>query len=150
MSLSSCLSDSPDKAPARLSEVTMRLTGGESAGISLEDVEDGAPVFRWVATAGELSRYLRGTMPRHFSPCGTVVDRGRALVMSDPGRYYDYVRTKLHVPIRSALLVPYGRPGTFVGTLWVLTHTERGFTTEDVRAVQSLATFASTILDRLQ
>jgi GAF domain-containing protein len=151
MALSNCLAERSGMAPLRLSELAMKLTGAGSAGISLEDMDEDSPVFRWIATAGEFSRYSNGTMPRNFSPCGTVVDRRKTLLMADPGRRYEYIRTKLHAPIRTALLVPYIRQGHYAGTLWVISHQEgTSFTTSDVQAIQSLTIFASTVLDSAQ
>lgn len=145
LSLSQTLARDPAVAVQRLVETAMKLTGAESAGVSLEDVENGEEVFRWIAVAGEFTRYLNGTMPRHFSPCGTVLERRRTLVMRDPARHFTYIQP--HVPIRSALLVPFARKGKLVGTVWVLAHTAREFDSEDVRQVQNLTTFATAILD---
>lgn len=70
--------------------------------------------------------------------------------MRDPGRHYEYVN-KIEPLICSALLVPYGRGGKLVGTVWVLAHgADKSFTTEDVRTVQMLTTFATSILDAIQ
>ncbi len=150
LALSDALARAPENALHRLVEAALRLTGAQSSGVSLEDVDGAAQVFRWVATTGEFARYLSGTMPRDFSPCGTVVERGRTLVMRDPVRYYPYLG-QLHAPIRMALLVPFARRGRFGGTLWVLTHNpEPQFTSEDVRVVQTLTTFATAILDTIR
>ena len=150
MALSKTLSHTPDAAPQRLVETAMRLTGGDSAGISLEDKEGEEMVFRWVAVAGEFSRYLNGTMPRFFSPCGTVLERRQPLVMRDPVRHFGYI-SQLHVPVRSALLVPFGRRGKLIGTVWVAAHKqEKQFTAEDVRTVQGLTTFSTSILDAVE
>ena len=144
--LSQSLAQEPDLAVQRLVETAMELTKADSAGVSLE--EDDATQFRWIATAGEFSRYLNGTMPRDFSPCGTVLDRGRSLVMREPHRHFHYIADLVHVPIKSVLLVPFGRRGKLVGTVWVATHRgERSFTERDLRAVQDLTTFATAILD---
>jgi len=145
--LSQALARQPDAAVQRLVESAMRLTGAGSAGVSLEDEEAGQPVFRWIAIAGELERYRHGTMPRDFSPCGTVVDRGQALVMREPVRHFAYIR-ELHAPVSTVLLVPFGRGGRFVGTVWVVAHTpEHQFSSEDLRVVQNLTTFATALLD---
>jgi GAF domain-containing protein len=147
--LSQTLARAPEVAIQRLAELAMRMTGADSAGVSLEDTEDGEPVFRWIAAAGEFQRYLRGTMPRNFSPCGEVLHRRKALLMRDPARHYPYI-AQLHAPICSALLAPFSRDGKPVGTVWVLAHSpDKSFTTDDVAAVQNLTTFATTILDAL-
>src|SRR5690606_21918611 len=56
-----------------LIEAAVALCHAGSAGVSLlEKPEQGPPIFRWVATAGEYARYLGHTTPRDFSPCGTT------------------------------------------------------------------------------
>ena len=150
LGLSEVMAKAPERALQRLVESAMRLTGAESAGVSLEDTYDGQPVFRWVAVTGEFSRYAQATMPRHFSPCGTVVDRGETLVMRDPVRFFPYA-ADFHVPLRSALLTPFGRRGRRVGTVWVVSHDPRkDFSTDDVRIVEQMTTFSTSILDALQ
>jgi GAF domain-containing protein len=147
LSLSESLARNPEGAVQQLIASAMKLTGTDSAGLSLEDHEAGELVLRWVATAGEFSRYQNGTMPRHFSPCGTAMKGGKSLVMRDPVRHYPYI-SQLHVPVHTVLLVPFARRGKFVGTVWVASHAPaKKFNTEEQRIVESLATFASAILD---
>ena len=77
----------------------------------------------------------------------SAIDARKPLVMRDPVRYYAYI-SQLHVPIATALLVPFARGGKLVGTVWVLQHEPaRAFSGGDMRAVQGLATFASAVLD---
>ena len=134
----------PGAVVRHLVETAMRLTGAESAGISLLDQPSGDH-FKWVATAGDFERYLHGTMPRHFSPCGTVFDKGHALMMRDAVRYYPYIGD-LHLPVRVALLVPFSQDGVLIGTLWILRHAcDTPFTQEDLGAVTALADFASVL-----
>jgi GAF domain-containing protein len=145
--LSRALKHEPEFATQRLVEIAMRLTDAESAGLSLEEADHTGPYFRWVATTGEFARYVNGTMPRDFSPCGAVLDGRKALVMRDPVRYYAYI-SQLHVPVRTVLLVPFARHGRLIGTVWVAFHTEgRSFSVDDLRTVQTLATFACGVLD---
>lgn len=147
MRVSQGLTGMPEAALQRLVSETMGLTGADSAGVSLEGHDNGDEVFRWIATSGEFSRYLNGTMPRHFSPCGTTLEKGKTLVMRDPVRFYPYI-SKLHVPVSCALLVPYRREGKLVGTLWAIKHTpQSSFTEADVKIVEELTTFAAVILD---
>lgn len=149
LSLSDSLARSPKKpASQRLVEVAMRLLNADAAGISLEEPEAGQ--FRWIAVAGEYERYLDGTMPRHFSPCGTVLDRGQTLVMRNPKRAFPYIE-QLHVNEVTVLLVPFPRKGKLIGTLWVMSKDlDREFTVDDARLVQQLTTFSSSIFDALE
>jgi GAF domain-containing protein len=147
LSLSETLAQKPEGALRQLVMSAMKLTKADSAGLSLEDQEEGELVLRWIATAGEFSRYQNGTMPRHFSPCGTAMERRTSLVMRDPVRQYPYI-SQLHVPVHHVLLVPFARRGRFVGTVWVATHrTEKKFDVEERRLIEGLASFASAILD---
>lgn len=139
------LTASPDAVAQYLADAARSLTGADSAGISLVDTEDGQEVFRWIATSGEYARYLNGTMPRHFSPCGDVLARGRPLLMRDMRRAYPYVE-QMHVLPGNALLVPFADKGQLIGTVWVVNHdVARGFDAEDVRIVSSLSVFASAV-----
>jgi GAF domain-containing protein len=147
LSLSETLAHKPEGALRQLVMSAMKLAKADSAGLSLEDYEQGELVLRWLATAGEFSRYQNGTMPRHFSPCGAAMERRASLVMRDPVRRYPYI-SQLHVPVHTVLLVPFARRGKFVGTVWVVAHTaEKTFDVEEKRMIEGLATFASAILD---
>ena len=149
MALSRTLAQEPGRALQRLVDLAMKLTGADSAGLSLDDRDGDERIFRWVATTGELARYVNSSMPRDASPSRAAIDARRTLVLRDPGRHYPYIG-QLHVPVRQALLVPFARTGKPVGTLWVVAHrAQKNFTTEDVRIVQALTTFASAILDTL-
>jgi GAF domain-containing protein len=149
LSLSDALARQPETAVQRLVEVAMRLTNSQAAGVSLEELDGPEPVFRWVAVTGQFERYLNGTMPRHFSPCGTVLSRSTTLVMRDPIRFFPYL-SQLHTPVRTVLLVPFPARGRLVGTLWVLrTQPGEPYSVEDVRAVESLTTFSTSLLDAL-
>jgi GAF domain-containing protein len=148
--LSQVMAHAPGHAVQRLVETAMQLTEADSAGISLEDMHEGEPVYRWVAAAGEFTRYLHATMPRDFSPCGAVVARGKTLVMRDLVRFYPYA-ADFHLPLHGALLAPYGRGGRLVGTVWLLNHDARKeFGSDDVRVVEQMTTFSTSILDALQ
>lgn len=151
MALSQTLARDVERAPQQLVDSALRLCGADSAGLSVEDTDEaGQAVLRWIATAGEFARYQNGTLPRHFSPCGTAMEQRMPLVMRDPVRHYPYIG-ELHRPVCTALLVPFARLGTYVGTVWVVMHSDRrSFTTEDQRMVGALATFASAILDTRQ
>jgi hypothetical protein len=147
LDLSRTLSESPGNAAQKLVDVAMAMTGAGSAGLSLEEVDADAPVYRWIATTGELSRYVNGTMPRDYSPCGTAVDYRRPLLMREPVRYYAYV-SQLHAHVSSVVLVPFARKGKLIGTVWVAAHTpEKVFDEGDIALVKRLTTFTSAVLD---
>jgi signal transduction histidine kinase len=139
------LANDPDSVAQRLVDAALQLTGAASAGLSLAETADGKEIFRWIATAGEYARYMRGTMPRHFSPCGEVLHRAQPLLMRDMVRAYPYV-DMLHAPPSEVLLVPFAKDGVLVGTVWVVGHSaDHAFDAEDLRIVKSLAVFASAV-----
>jgi signal transduction histidine kinase len=145
LALSRTLSKNPDAVAQDLVEAAVRLTRAHSAGLSLAETFGGERIFRWVATTGEYARYLHGTMPRDFSPCGTVLERRQPLLMKEPVRFYSYV-SQLHAPPHRVLLVPFGLEDDLIGTVWVVAHDDsKLFTAEDLRIVQSLAAFASAV-----
>ncbi len=141
--LATALADAPDQVLQSVSDLACRLCEAESAGISLQEVENGREVFRWRATSGRMRPYLNGVMPRDFSPCGLVLDRRGTQLMADPVRHYPYI-SQLGVPLREVLLTPFYRRGVPIGTVWVANHGPgRDFDREDLRVVQNLARFAS-------
>jgi GAF domain-containing protein len=149
LALSHAMTDAPGSALQRFVDLAMEGTDAESAGISLEEQDGPHRFFRWIATAGAFARFVNGTMPREFSPCGAAVDGGRSLVMRDPVRYYAYF-SQVDIPVHSLLLVPFRRGGNAVGTVWVLSHTQdKVFTVADLRFVENLAGFATDVLDAI-
>lgn len=140
---------SPETLLQKLAETARRLCRAGSAGVSLEEVDKGEPIFRWSAVDGRLKPHLGGTMPRHFSPCGTTVDMGQTLVMCDAVRFYPYI-ADLQMPIREVLLVPFYSGEQPVGTVWVVSHEVIGhFDAEDARLLTSLSLFAAAAYDSL-
>ncbi|MFA9439165.1 ATP-binding protein [Uliginosibacterium sp. sgz301328] len=141
--LADTLAESPSQVAQCLVDKARELTGAHSAGLSLLENDTAAPHFRWIAIAGEYARYLNGTLPRNFSPCGTVLDRGEALLMRSPERHFPYVG-RLHAPVREVLLAPFRRGGSLAGTVWVVSHVDgKGFDMEDLRVLTSLSRFAA-------
>jgi len=141
VAIAAAMAESPRSVLQKLADAALELCRAGSAGISVWE-PGGEDVFHWHATAGEYAPYLGGTMPRGFSPCGTVLDRDAALLMADPVRYYPYI-AELRSPVREVLLVPFYRGDTPVGTVWVVAHAaDRHFDAEDARLVASLAKFA--------
>ncbi|MET0534081.1 MAG: ATP-binding protein [Steroidobacter sp.] len=143
--LASVMAQEPQLVLQELVDSARELCQAGSSGISLldPDLTGSAAQFRWVATSGEFTRYAGNTMPRHFSPCGTVLDVNRMLVMSDPVRYFPYIDV-LSQPVCEVLLVPFHRGNEPIGTVWVAQHTaDRHFDSEDARLVTSLSKFAA-------
>ncbi|WP_437961819.1 GAF domain-containing protein [Sorangium sp. So ce119] len=134
----------------RLASLLLELCRADSAGISvLEDDGEGGHVFRWRAIAGALAHHLGGVMPRSPSLCGTVLDRGEALLFHRPARHF-VSDDDVEPTVVEALTVPFHDNDTPIGTVWVLAHNEeRKFDAEDVRLISSLSRFAATAVRAL-
>jgi len=147
--LATAMSQSPETVFQELVDAARDLCGAGSAGISIRDADDGSDVFRWRATSGEYAQYLGATLPRAFSPCGTVLDRDAAVLMSDPVRFFPYIE-KLSTPVCELLLIPFYDGATAVGTVWIVAHdAERRFDAEDARVMTSLTKFAAASVSML-
>jgi hypothetical protein len=82
-------------------------------------------------------------MPRAFSPCGTVLDRDAAQLMSHPERHFLYFAA-VTPWIEEVLLIPFYVGGKAVGTIWVIVHDHsHRFDTEDLRVMTNLGAFAA-------
>jgi signal transduction histidine kinase len=152
LKLAKTMAQEPRRVLQELVDSARELCRAGSAGISLLDPETSAapPQFRWVATSGEYGHLVGNTMPRHFSPCGTVLDRNHLLLMTDPVRYFPYIEA-LSQPALEVLLVPFYRGDEAVGTVWVAAHTyNRQFDQEDARLVTSLSQFAAAAVQVIQ
>jgi GAF domain-containing protein len=141
MELVKALADDPKGFFQKLVDMTLSLSGADSAGISLLDEQAGR--FVWPAVAGGLFPYLGEGTPREFGPCGTVLDRNEALLFRHPERHFTYL-APITPLMEEALLVPFHMHGKAVGTLWAVIHVpERKFDAEDLRLLKSLSAFAA-------
>lgn len=139
----------PDVVLQTFAEHALDLCRAGSAGVSVEERgPDGVLRFRWRACAGRFAPYLGGTMPRHFSPCGVVLDRAAPQLMVEPVSYYPYIAELPH--IHEALLVPVRCGGTIGATLWVCSHDpDRVFDRGDADVLERLARHVGTAIDRM-
>ena len=144
------LAGSPRAVLQKLVDVALELCEAQSAGISLLEEAKGRRFFRWHAVAGRLSSLLWTTLPRDFSPCGTVLDRREALLMIAPERYFTLL-SQVAIPVNEVLLVPFDVEGETVGTVWVVAHDPAlQFDAEDRRIVSRLTVFAAAAYQRLR
>ena len=131
-----------DRVLQQLVESALRLCGAHSAGVSLLELEDDQELFRWRALSGAWARFIGGTIPRHGSPCGTVIDRNMAMLFAHPELHYGGFGDA--PPIAELLLIPFHHQGKPVGTVWVLAHDgTRSFDREDLRVLITLSRLAS-------
>jgi two-component sensor histidine kinase len=128
----------------RLVELCLSLCDAESGGISLYETIGGEPVFRWHALKGRLAPFTGTTIPRHFSPCGVVLDQDKPILIKQPGLYYPHLVLE-NAPISVGLWAPIiGSEGRAVGALWIMSHEpERHFTQDDCDTLLRLAAFGS-------
>jgi two-component sensor histidine kinase len=128
----------------RLVELSLTLCDAQSGGISLFEDQNGEPVFRWHALKGRFAPFTGSTIPRHFSPCGVVVDRQKPILVAHPERLYPYLALE-DAPIAEGLWAPLvGLEGVAVGTLWIMTHDSTHlFTQDDCDTLLRLAAFGS-------
>lgn len=140
--LAQALARSDSDILQQLAQQALKLCGAHSAGVSLVELDGAETVFRWLAVAGRWSGHRMGSLPRHASPCGIVLDRRAPQVMPNPERYFPAMLNV--VPLATeALLVPFEVLGETVGTVWVVSHDEMRFGAEDLRLMRSLAHLAA-------
>ncbi|MEO8754996.1 MAG: PAS domain S-box protein [Casimicrobiaceae bacterium] len=139
--LAQAMASSPQSILKKLADVALDLCRAQSAGISL--LEEDGKNFCWPAVAGEWTSQVGGGTPREFGPCGTVLDRNAAQLMSHPERHFPYIGAVTPL-IEEVLLIPFYVEGKAVGTIWVISHEQgRRFDAEDLRIMNKLGTFAA-------
>jgi len=126
-----------------LAEAALKLCRAHSAGVNIEEEEQGRSVFRWHGAAGRWAALVRETDPRAASLCSLARDRNEPVLIAHPKRYFD--RPSAGMPALSeALVVPFAVDGVTVGTVWVVAHDgNRRFDREDLRVLTSLSEFAA-------
>jgi hypothetical protein len=126
--LSRLFAEKPESVLQELVNTAVEFCGAESAGISLEEPDDGT--FRWIVVAGSFAQYLGGRTPRHYSPCGTCLDSGRPQLYRVTKPYYDYLGVTA-APIIDGMLIPWSNE-FMRGTLWAVSHASaEAFSSED-------------------
>ncbi len=140
--LAGVLTASPAKLIDSFLGMAVDLCAAGTAGLSLlETNAKGQQVFRWTNLTGNLRKYVGGTTPRHFSPCGVTLDHNSPQLFSYPGRYFQYF-SQVEVPIVEGLVIPFRMGKKTEGTVWIISHDETSkFDAEDVRVMTSLTEF---------
>ncbi|MBV8673356.1 MAG: GAF domain-containing protein [Acidobacteriaceae bacterium] len=141
--LASLFTERLDLVLKGLVDIAVDFCGADSAGVSLEDLEDQQnPRFRWIAVAGSFERYLNGTTPRHYSPCGTCLDTGRPQHYTLAQPYYDFLGIVAE-PILDGMLIPWENESVR-GTIWAVSHRSPDvFNLSDYELLKGLASFVS-------
>lgn len=141
--LSRLFAEEPESVLQALVDTAVEFCGAESAGISLEEPENGT--FRWIVVSGSFAQYLGGRTERNFSPCGTCLDSGRAQLYEVTQPFYDSLGVTAE-PIVDGMLIPWSNE-FMRGTIWAVSHeSKEAFTSEDYELLSGLADFVSIIL----
>jgi len=152
--LASALADSPTTIFRTLAETIQDITQCDSAGLSLLTRDGKTPHvdgkrFYWPAIAGMWNPHVGGGTPRHFGPCGDVLDQNRTLLFTHFERRYPYLMP-VNPAAEECLLVPFYVDGQAVGTIWGIMHSDRRkFDADDDRIMASLGKFASSAYQAL-
>ncbi len=142
------LADSPSTILQTLADTVLEVLEADSAGLSLVDAPGTS--FYWPAIAGAWQPHLGGGTPRNFGPCGDVLDCGKPLMFTHWERRYPYLLTATPYA-EEGLLVPFYVNGRAVGTIWMISHSDRRkFDAEDLRQLESLGRFASAAYQAVQ
>ncbi len=135
------LADSPRTILQILADKAREVLRAGSAGLSLLS-QDGTR-FVWVAISGAWAPHRGGGTPRHFGPCGDVLECNAPQLFTHWESRYPYLAAATPLA-EEGLLVPFYVGGRAVGTVWAISHDlERRFDQEDLRILNSLCRFAS-------
>jgi signal transduction histidine kinase len=141
--LAQALAKSPETVLNELACAGLELCKAHSAGISLLTEIAGKSMFQWHAVAGVYTPLVWGTLPRDFSPCGTVLDTDSIQLMRHPERHFTYLAA-VEPHCSEVLLVPFHVNGKAVGTIWIISHDEsRKFDAQDAEVMSTLGEFAA-------
>ncbi|SFU60769.1 GAF domain-containing protein [Polaromonas sp. YR568] len=145
------LRETPGSVLTTLSYAVKRLTGADSAGVSLSGRDDGNRILLWQAAVGLFEKYLGSVVPHAESPCGTVLETDKIILMVDPAKAYK-TAAQIDPPMREVLLVPFHVDGRVAGTVWLISQSAKTFDAEDARLatnISELAALAYQVLTRL-
>jgi PAS domain S-box-containing protein len=148
VALTQALAHPPDGILQKLAETALTLCQAHSAGVSL--LEPDGKSFFWPAVVGQWACHAGGGTPRDYGPCGTVLDRDAAQLMSHPERHFTPFASVTPL-IEEALVTPFYVEGRAVGTVWIIAHDQsRRFDSEDLRVMTNLGKFAATAYQALR
>jgi two-component sensor histidine kinase len=137
--------DGPEKVLPRFVALAMEIGGGTSAGISVAELGEKPPQFRWAFLQGALSAFEGATTPRDFSPCGITLDNDAPVLTRHSELYYPWI-ADVNVALPEVLLVPLHRGSEQLGTLWIASDELSHFDPGHVEAITEIAAFVSIAL----
>jgi two-component sensor histidine kinase/PAS domain-containing protein len=128
-----------------LVDMAVDLCRAGSAGISMLKADTGGEYLAWEALSGVYAPSIRNRTHRHFSPCGTALDRNAPQLFSYPARYFTHLAAA--APIVEYLVIPLYAGDQPLGTIWLMAHdAQRHFDGEDMRLMTNLGAFAGAAL----
>lgn len=150
LDLAATMADNPAEVLPRFVSLAMEMTGSTSAGLSLYETDNDAPVFRWRHLHGLLAPFENATTPRDDSPCGVTLDQNRTVLAHHPEQIYDWISAE-NLIIPEVLLQPLYIGSTEpLGTLWVVAPEEGYFDPGHARITAELAGFAGQALKMIR
>src|ERR1700674_3435275 len=89
--LARVMRNSPAELIDALLQASVDLCHAGTAGLSLlETTPEGEQIFRWTNLVGTLAKFVGGSTPRSFSPCGVCLDRNSPQLFAWPVRCFHY------------------------------------------------------------
>lgn len=143
------MADDPADLLPHFVQLAMKLTGGESAGLSIFDPDIDPDVFEWRCLHGLLAKFENATTPRNDSPCGVTLDVNQPMLLAHPERIYEWIAAE-NIVVPEVLLIPLYVANEPLGTLWVVAPREDHFGQADVNVLSELASFVCIALKMLR
>ncbi|WP_109476490.1 ATP-binding protein [Paraburkholderia sp. C35] len=139
-----------------IANAALGACGAGSAGISLlETTPEGEPVFRWRAVAGACAAFEGKTTAWAECPCGMTLELGAPQLFVEPHTFFKSLRDA-GASMTEGIVTPIpirGSESKQLGAIWVASHDNHRFDSEDVRLLGNLAVLAGaalTLLDAQQ
>lgn len=143
------MADDPVDLLPHFVQLAMKLTGAQSAGLSIFDPDKAPDVFEWRYLHGLLAPFENARTPRDDSPCGVTLDVNHPMLLAHPERIYDWIAAE-NIVVPEVLLIPLYIQGEPLGTLWVVSPRENHFGQADANALSGLASFIGIALKMLR
>jgi signal transduction histidine kinase/ActR/RegA family two-component response regulator len=135
----------------QIAEAALRLCRAHSAGVTVEEEEQGRTIMRCHGAAGGWSPLARRGVPRELCPTSSALDRRMPLLLTYPERHFTGLLGVPVTPTAEMLIVPLTVADAAVGTIYVVAHDDaRRFDREDVRLLMNLSEYASVLYQSLQ
>jgi len=135
--------ESPETILQELVNSAVLLCGADSAGISVQEVDDSdKPFYHWVATAGAYSDFLGAILPLHPSACTICLARDGPQHFRVGQAFFDLLGIDAPL-VTDGILLPWHVDETR-GTIFVMAHGRtEAFNQDDCRLMQVFAGFAA-------